>query len=181
MTMLEWAGIGAIAFALFVFSARVMRRGLPTLDDDRQRHLAHIGEEKRKISEDVRNISAAEQMHVANAAIADLLRLEGLGQMAELSAEGHVIELRLPDRAFKVRLLMKEANLRSAHRALHGASRWRLEAGGACEEHRDLAALMSGLAAHLRGDGDNVDTPPPHIARRVANARTRRSSISNIK
>ncbi|MBD5553016.1 MAG: translation initiation factor IF-2 [Desulfovibrio sp.] len=170
MTVLEWAALGALGLAILLFCARIMRRGLTTLDDDRKRHEERVREETRKLSECNKKITADEQLLLARAAIADLLRLEQ--KECSVESSGHTIEIGLPDQTVRVRLKMREINLRSTHRALHGQSRWLLEASGLAEEYRDIAGLMARLNDLLHGA--KVEGVPEHIARRLAAAKSSR-------
>lgn len=170
MTVLEWAAIGALGLAILLFCARIMRRGLTTLDDDRKRYEERVREETRLLSECNKKITADEQLLLARAAIADLLRLEQ--KECRVDSSDHTIDIGLPEQTVRVRLQMREINLRSTHRALHGQSRWLLEASGRSEEFRDIAALMARLNDLLHGA--NAEIVPDHIARRLSAAKSSR-------
>lgn len=163
--MLEWAGLGAIMFALVIFCARIMRRGLTTLDDDRKQQLERIGEGKRKIEEDRKNIPASEQLYLAEAALRDLLRLDCRETACSLKKSGSILSLHTPDADWEVELLMRERSLRSTHKILHGQARWLLHGPNASEEHKEIATLMASLARHLHGEADSA--PPEHLSRRL--------------
>lgn len=164
--MLEWAGLGAIMFALVIFCARIMRRGLTTLDDDRKQNKERIAEGMRRLDEDRKNISASEQLYLAEAAMHDLIRLERRVQECRIEADGNIIELRTPDSSWQVELLMHESALRSRHKILHGQSRWLLRGEEINESHREISSLMASIAGHLHGKRE--EGLPPHLARRLA-------------
>lgn len=169
VSILQWVFLGALLLGLILFCARIMRKGIRTLDDDRKRWLERMHTEELRIEEDRKNIAAADHLVMMRAAVDDLLRLEGRTQGYETRSEGRRIELATPNGPWLVELLMREKNLRSAHRVLHGRSRWLLSGFGVHEQHADPASLMRSLACHLRGE-DNPLFEPEHLARRLARA-----------
>lgn len=175
MNLMEWGAIGAVMFALFIFCARIMRRGISVLDDERKKQMEIISEGQRKIDEEKRNITADEQIRLARAAAEDLLRLEGLEKVCQLKADCHIIDLRCPDGDWRLQLLMRETSLRSRRKTLCGQSRWLLLGENAHEEYGDIAGLMAALARRLRGERREEDLPK-HIARRLAATRAMRGS-----
>lgn len=167
MSIFEWALLGALMLGLLIFCARIMRRGLTTLDDDRKKTRERIEEARRRVAEDKKNISAGEQIYLAQAAIADLIRLDCRESECSLKTGDHLIDLATPDGAWQIELLMRERSLRSRHKVLHGQSRWLLHGPGINEEHRELATLMASLARQLRGVPE-IEPIPAHLARRLA-------------
>lgn len=164
--MLEWAGLGAIMFALVIFCARIMRRGLTTLDDDRKQNRERIADGMRKLEEDKKNISSSEQLYLAEAALRDLVRLDKKTGKWRIQAKGNQIDLYTPDGCWQVELLMRESALRSRHKILHGQSHWVLRGSEINENHREIASLMASLAHHIHGTRE--EGLPPHLARRLA-------------
>lgn len=171
--MLEWAGLGAIMFALVIFCARIMRRGLTTLEDDRKQNRERIANGMRKLEEDRKGISASEQLYLAEAAMRDLIRIEQRLQECRIEAKGNIIELHTDKGNWQVELLMRESALRSRHKILHGQSCWLLRGAETDEKHREIASLMASLARHLHGNIQ--DEVPPHLARRLAGKRPGRN------
>lgn len=170
MGIFEWAGIGAIMFVLVIFCARIMRRGLTTLDDARQKHLERIAEGTRKLEEEKKDISSEEQLYLLEAAIRDLIRLDSKDRECSIEVRDHLIELHCPEASWQVELLMRERRLRSRHKVLHGQSRWLLRGKNINEEHREIATLMASLTRHFHGEKD-IDAIPQHLARRLARNR----------
>lgn len=166
MTMLEWAGLGAIMLGIMIFCARVMRRGLRTLDDDRQHFRERLLAEEKRLKEDRQNISSREHLAVARAAIEDLLRLDGNPPGHEVRVHDKHLELVTPKGIWRVELMLAEHALRSTKKIVRGRGRWLLSGFGHYEQHQDTASLLRGLNEHLHAvDGD---TPQPeHLARRL--------------
>ncbi len=172
--ILEWAAAGAIILAGLVFCLRIMRRGITTLEQDRNKYDERIRAGERQLHEDRKNISLDEQCHVLRAAVEDLLRLAGNPPGHELSGNGTSLVLRTPTAEWRLELNMRERSLRTTRKVLHGRSRWLLSGGGHEECFDDLAALMRSLNARLRGD----DMAPPgleHLARRFSRRHGRRA------
>lgn len=153
MSMFDWAVLGAAALAIMMFCARMMRRGLTTLDQDRQRFFGRLEEGKRQLAEDRKKMPAAEHLEVMRAAMDDLLRLDDNPAGFAIMADGKKITLQTPKGAWEVELLMRERNLASAKKVLHGKSRWLLSGFNQKEYHNDPASLMKSLNEHLRGEG----------------------------
>ncbi len=168
--ILEWAAAGAVILAGLIFCLRIMRRGITTLDQDRDQYLERIRAGERQLDEDRKNISLDEQCHVLRAAVEDLLRLAGDPPGHELSGNGTSLVLRTPAGEWRMELSMRERTLRGTRKVLHGRSRWLLSGCGRDETFDDLAGLMRSLHAPLRGD-DMVTPEPAHLARRLFHQR----------
>lgn len=172
MTLLEWAALGAIAFFVLLYCARIMKRGLTTLDDDRNQYLAHMEAGQRQLAEDRKHISAQEQLYQMHAALADFLRLEDLTD-GSIEDRGHVISIASPRKSFEVELVMRERLLASTKRMLHGRSRWILRGEGLYEIHSEMSALMASLNTHWHGE-PGQEPEPDFVARRLAAAKRAR-------
>ncbi|WP_022656558.1 hypothetical protein [uncultured Desulfovibrio sp.] len=168
--ILEWAAAGAVILAGMIFCLRIMRRGITTLDQDRNQYLERIRAGERQLDEDRKNISLDEQCRVLRAAVEDLLRLAGDPPGHELSGKGARLVLRTPAGEWRLELSMRERSLRGARKVLHGRGRWLLSGFGRDETFDDLAGLMCSLNAHLRGD-DMATPEPAHLARRLSHQR----------
>lgn len=169
MNLIEWAALGAIAFFALIYSARIMRRGISTLDDDRAQYLAHIAEGERQLAEDRKHISAQEQLYQMRAALFDFLRLENLPD-SRIEDKGHIISIVTPKQTFDIELIMRERLLASTKRMLHGRSRWILRSAGLYETHSEMSGLMASLNAHWHG-APSQEPEQDFIARRLAAAR----------
>lgn len=167
MSMLEWAALGAMMFAVLLYCARIMRHGLTTLDEDRSKFMARISEEKRHLEEDSKHISAEEQLYLMRAALKDFLRLEDCPKGSEVKERGHVIEIRAPGNVWQVELLMRERLLASTKKVLHGRSCWVLRGESVYEVHSELSRLMASLNAHWHGIYSEK-AEPDFVARRLA-------------
>lgn len=159
--MVEWIVLGALALIGLAMSARIMRRGLPTLDDNRKSYMEKIHATERRLAEDRKNISSAEHLDVMGAALRDLLRLDGNPEGFSVRKSGDAWELETPEGAWRVELLMREKSLRTSGRVLHGRSRWVLSGFDIMETHPDPASLMRSLNAHLHAPPDAGKTLPP--------------------
>lgn len=169
MSILEWAAIGALALVMLVMCARVMRRGVRTLDENRKEWREHMHEQEQQIEKDRKNISSGEHLAILRAAMKDLLRLEGDPEGYEVLDKDGALELSTPQGSWRVELLMHESGLKSARRILHGKCRWRLEGFGFEELHMDPASLMRSLNEHLHNEGSRGrDEEESHIARRMS-------------
>lgn len=166
MGILEWAGLGALFLGIMVFCARIMRRGLSTLDDDRHKYMERIHEGEKRLAEDRKNIAALDHISIMRAALEDLMRLEGNPEGFSVIQEGMSLELVTPDGVWHIDLAMRERHLRSAHRVLHGRGRWILSGFGLHEEHQEIGGLMASLNSHLRAE-PVICGEPEHLARRI--------------
>lgn len=158
--------MGAIFLAIIIFCARVMRRGLTTLDEDRKAQLGKIEEGRRKLAEDNRNISAEEQIYIARRGVDDLLALNGGASEGETEDTPHGIRLKTSAGEWEVELKMKEITLKSSHKVLHGQGRWILRHGDHSDEFVELSDVMARLSSSLRGE-PGPEKMPFHIARRI--------------
>lgn len=169
MSILEWAALGALALAMLVICARVMRRGVRTLDEKRMEWQENMRQTEKQIEKDRKNISFGEQLNVLRVAMEDLLRLEGEPAGYQVQEKDGILELCTPGGSWKVRLLMRERGLKSSRRVLHGKCRWLLEGFGVEESHMDPASLMRSLNEHLHGRSmPGQDEEESHIARRMS-------------
>lgn len=167
MSIVEWAVIGALFLGIMIFCARIMRKGISTLDENRRHYMERIQQEERKIDEDRKNITAREHLGIMRAAMDDLLRLDGFPAGCSVEQKGNAIEMTTPGETWRVELLMRERGLKSSGRVLHGRSSWRLSGGVHDELHPDPASLMRSLNRHLHEDSGLADEPG-HLARRLA-------------
>lgn len=178
MSTLQWAGLGAIMLAAIIFCARIMRRGITTLEDDRKEYLARMAAGQRQIDDDNRNISANEQLALAQAALEDLLRLDN-SATARLERTGKALTVSRGREVWKIELVMMERMLTS-HKMLHGQQTWLLHGEGIgeppsehhpdhCieETHTDIAGLMASFNNHWHGI-HHAPLEPEHISRRIA-------------
>lgn len=168
MGLLEWVGIGVIMLVAGVLSVRIMRRGLPTYAEDREKYLQHMDQMRREVEEDRKHISAREQMYLMHSALDDFVRLERLD--AQVVERGNVLCLKAGDVIWQIDLLMRERMLASSKRVIHGQSRWLLTGPNVKEEYLDCARLMASLNAHWHGCIPDTATPE-HVARRLAHGR----------
>lgn len=160
MTMFEWAAIAALMLAILIFCARIMRRGLTTLDEDRQHYLERIKSGEKQLAEDRKKIPALEHLHIMRAALEDLIRLDGNPPGYSVQMHGRIIELVTPEGNWKIQLIMRERGLRSTSKVLHGKARWLLTGFDRQEEHPDHASLMRSLNARLHSKDDWHDNLP---------------------
>lgn len=168
--MFEWAALGGVVFALFIFCARIMRRGLSSLDDVRRQHTEKINEGKRRLAEDCKKISADDQFHLLEAAIEDLVRLRPEAGAWKTEKRDRIIALENPPRRWEIELVMRERVLRTSSCVMHGKPKWLLRGEGLEERFSDIADLMACLNGQLQADME-VDPMPAHIARRLAGNR----------
>lgn len=161
--MVEWIILGALALIGLAMSARIMRKGLPTLDDNRKSYMEKIHETERRLAEDRKNISSAEHLDVMGAALRDLLRLDGDPHGFSVRKMGNAWELATPKGAWRVELLMHEKSLRTSGRVLHGRSRWLLSGFDIVETHPDPASLMRSLNARMHSPAGAGKTSSPSI------------------
>lgn len=174
MSIIEWAVLGALMFVILLWSARVMKRGLTTLDDDRGQFNARIAAGEKQLEEDRKNISAEEQLYVLGAALEDFLRLEKCPPEATVEKIGHSFEIKTPENTWKIELNMRERLLASTHKVLHGRGQWLLSGPNVSEAHTDLRELMRSLNRHWHGL-QPMEPEPDFVARRIAAARRRKA------
>lgn len=162
-----WGLCGVVVLVGLIISVKMLRRGLTSLDDDRARHYGRIHDAERQIQDDVKNMSRAEHLRVAEAGVADLLRLAGNPPGFTLNAKGPLVVLRTPKGPWRMAFGMRERVLKSSGKVVLGGARWHLSGFGLHEHFDDLADLMCSLNRHLRGEVD-VEPEPTHLARRMA-------------
>lgn len=166
MGILEWALLGALMLLALAISARVMRKGVSTLDDNRKQWLENMAATDRQLDEDRRNMSAREHLVIIRAAVEDLLRLDGFPQGWEVRQEGRKIQLQNPSGLWTIELSMREKGVGNAGKVLHGRPRWLLAGPEVEEEHVEPASLMRSLDDHLHARAHKNDVPE-HLARRM--------------
>lgn len=175
MGIVEWVGIGVIMLVAGVISVRIMRRGLPTYEENREKYLERMAQGHRLLDEDQKNISAREQLRMMRCALEDFVRLENADAWVE--EQGNALTLHSVDNDWRVELIMRERMLASSKKVIHGQSRWLLTGPDVKEEHLDCARLMASLSAHWRGVLPGV-AEPEFVARRLA--RSRRAARKNF-
>lgn len=167
MGIIEWAGFGALLLGLILFCARLMRRGISSLDDHRAHYLENIQQGERELAEVNKRMGADEHMRIIHSAVKDLLRLDGNPAGFTLEAGERNITLQTPSGPWEIELLMRERQLKGSRKVLHGRGRWRLSGFGRAEEHADIAGLMRSLNTHLHPEGETGENsksdnfPPP--------------------
>lgn len=199
MALWEWAAAGAVFLAIVVFCARLMRRGLTTLEDERAECLERIRQMEEKIKEDQKNMASSEHLRIARAGLEDLLRLAGnpAGMWLETEArglgeaQGEALVLHLPECELRISLSMRERELKGVRKVVHGRGSWHLSGLDINEEYTDLVPLMRAVSARLalymggpeggtvpfRPLGDPAADVPqelPHLARRFTSTRPAR-------
>ena len=195
----EWAAAAAAVIVAVLFCLRLTRQGLGTLEEERDRCLERIREMEEQVREDQKNMPSGEHLRIVHAALEDLLRQAGAptedGLLVEMDAAGQCLVWRLPGpdgrpEEWRVRLFMRERELRGTHKVAHGQARWRLSGPGVEEDFTDLVQLLRACngrlaqrtrPAHLPPQPgaelpDPVRPEPPHLARRLARPGTRRKT-----
>lgn len=171
MTIIEWATLGALLIALFIFCARLMRRGLSSLDDTRKKHLEKIDGEKQHLAEDAKNISAYDHLYVLHAALADLIRLSENPVAWQMHRHNNVITLKSPSAYWEIELVMRERALSSTRRILHGKPDWILRSKDSQEHFPEIGKMMKVLNEHIRSRAQS-ECLPPCITRRLEGTRS---------
>lgn len=166
LSTLEWAVLGALFLGIMIFCARLARRGLSTLEDERKLQHGRISEGKRKLAEDRKNISAHEHLEILFAGIEDMLWLDGKTADCQLQRKGYILELECPEGKYELELLMRERMLKSRHKVMHGRNLWVLRGPDFEEHHPEMLTLMASLQSHLKGDSINISAPE-HIRKRL--------------
>ena len=148
----EWAAAAAAVIVAVLFCLRLTRQGLGTLEEERDRCLERIREMEEQVREDQKNMPSGEHLRIVHAALEDLLRQAGAptedGLLVEMDAAGQCLVWRLPGpdgrpEEWRVRLFMRERELRGTHKVAHGQARWRLSGPGVEEDFTDLVQLLS--------------------------------------
>ncbi len=163
--MLAWAVAGALLVAALVYSARVMKKGITTLDETRARNLERIHDGERQLLEDRKNMPLDEHVHILWAAVADLLHLAGNPEGLLPERKGRQVILHTPQGCWHMAPNMRQTTLHSSHRTVQGRSRWLLQGFGKEEHFDDVAGLMRALHLHLQGE--RLSVYPKHLARRL--------------
>lgn len=166
MGILEWALLGALMLLALAISARVMRKGVSTLDDNRRQWLENMAAADRQLADDRRNMPASEHLLIMRTAVEDLLRLDDFPEGCEVRQESGKVLLRTPAGEWMVELNMREKGVRGGGKVLHGKPRWRLTGPDVEEEHVEPASLMRSLNDHLHARASKNDVPE-HLARRM--------------
>ena len=86
----EWAAAGIVFLLVVVFSVRLMKRGLFTLEDERALCEERIRLMEEELRQDQKNMASSEHLRIALAGLRDLLRLAGYprGFWIEVTARG---------------------------------------------------------------------------------------------
>jgi hypothetical protein len=171
--LLQWAPAVIVILLGLAFCVRRFRGDLGTLEKFRGRHLEHIQAQEQQIQEDRKNISRSEHLGLAQAALADLLRLEGNRPGFRLDVRDSSLLLHTTEGVWRITLNMRERTLRHRRRVLHGTASWLLEGPEYGEEYADLAELMRNLTARLRGE-EAGGAMPQIPSRRAASGRRNR-------
>lgn len=153
-----------------VFSFRIMRRGIGSLERSTERMRERIEGEERKIAEDMRNMSSEEHMDVTTAAVRDLLRLTPGRENCPVEVEGRRLVLHLPEGEISLALAMQEASLRSLHKRIQGHAVWQVRGCRRDADFHDVASAMRHLDHILRGQEKEAEELP-QFARRFAHPR----------
>lgn len=181
MTTLEWIVLGGLFLGIMIFCARIVRKGLSTLEDERRLQKQKIANAKYQIEEDKKNISANEHVSIMLAGVEDLLRLDEIAEGSNIRRVGNALLISTPKGDYELELQMRERLLKSTHRVIHGKNQWILRSGQDEEEHGELLTLMASLKAHIH-DETVLTQEPEHLQRRIrAAARTNRLISSGIK
>lgn len=154
----EWIAAGVVLLVVVVFCVRLMKRGLTTLEDERALCDERIRAMEEQIRQDQKNMPSSEHLHIALAALRDMLRLADYpsGFWLEVvkddsgSSIGKVLVLHTPDGDWRVSLSMRERQLRAVQKVAHGQGRWHLYGSDIHEEYTGLPQLMCALHNHLR-------------------------------
>lgn len=154
----EWAAAGIVFLLVVVFSVRLMKRGLFTLEDERALCEERIRLMEEELRQDQKNMASREHLRIALAGLRDLLRLAGYprGFWIEVTARGQgeargeALLLHTPGGDWRISLSMRERQLRAVRKVAHGQGRWHLYGPELHEEYTELAPLMCALHTHLR-------------------------------
>lgn len=169
MVLWEWAAAGAVFVAVVILSVRLMKGGLSTLEDEREKCLERIRRMEEKIQEDQKNMASSEHLRIARSGLLDLLRQAGnpAGTWIEIvgaglgEARGETLVLHVPEGELRISLSMRERELRGVRKVAHGRGRWHLSGLGLREEYTDLVPLMRAVSARLALCLEEEDSPPP--------------------
>lgn len=165
MSAFEWSFLGALLFAIIIFCARLMRRGLTTFDDHRKEYISKIKATELQLQEDNKNIPSQDHLYIMRTALEDLIRLECCNknesmQNFEVTEEASKLFFKTPRGVLTVQLHMRERSLKTTGRVLHGKSRWTLTGFGYSRNYSEPATLMSDLNMWLHYDKNDLFTPP---------------------
>lgn len=153
-----------------IFSFRIMRRGIGSLERSSERMRERIEGEERKIAEDMRNMSSEEHMDVTTAAVRDLLRLTPGREGCPVEVEGRRLVLHLPEGDLSLALAIQETSLRSLHKRIQGHAVWQVRGCRRDADFHDVASAMRHLDHILRGQEEET-AELPQFARRFAPSR----------
>ena len=168
--MIVLAAGAFIVLVGLIFSFRIMRRGIGSLESSSQRLQERIDGEERRIAEDVRNMSSAEHMDVTTAAVRDLLRLTPGRESCPVEVENRRLVLHLPEGDVSLALAMQETSLRSLHKRIQGHAVWQVRGCRRDADFHDVGSAMRHLDHILRGHEIEAEELP-QFARRFAQPR----------
>ena len=149
----EMAGLGVmgvLGIATLVLIARVYRRGLGSYGESHKKMAQRIRSTDSAMREHNHAMPVSEQMQVLQAALRELLVLEGHPRGCSVHREGSELLLDTPQGPWRVRYGMRTSVLRGSRRVVHGAGLWEV-----CHERQtghtftDLALLMRFLRTCL--------------------------------
>lgn len=169
---LETAFLGALAILGFVVVARIFRKGLGNYSQRQKAMRTRIRKTSAAIREDTHSTPLSEQMALMEAAVRELLLLSGNPSGCSVARCGREeLHLHTPRGSWRIRLVLRAANLRGARRTLH-AGQWEVGSvqGGDVQTFAELAPLMRYLSGLVHPENkrlEGVDAEPPEFRRRL--------------
>lgn len=165
MTIFDWGIFGALILAILIFCARLMRRGIVSLDDRRSQYIEKIHAGELQLAEDRKKISSREHLAIMRSALEDLIRLDDNPPGWQVIQHDKTLEFITPENAWTIELVMRERNLATTGQTLHGKSRWTLIGSDRIEQHAEPISLMASLNKHIHNSDDDFENLP-HLQRK---------------
>lgn len=188
----DTAILGGLGIVLFIVLRRLLRRGLSTQAQSRAAMEKRIRKTSAEIHESNLFMSAEERLDLMEAALREILALEGNPQGCSLERRAGGILLRAPWGARRIVHRIHTASPRGMRRPSRGEERWEVweESGaGARDEPRrkaaprvfpDLAAMMRHMDALVRFGGrlseEGEEAGTPELRRHLTRGRGPRAA-----
>ena len=165
-----WAALGMLALALFAFIARIWRGGLGTYGESHKKMAQRIRETSAEIRERNNAMSASEQLQILDAALHEVLELEGNPPGCVVRHCESGIGLDTPQGRWVVLFAQRQSTLRGQRRTVHGTGQWQVRHEGAASRYfADLGQLMRYLRTVLHpGEHAAAEGGAPEFTRRFA-------------
>lgn len=182
-SMFSWemaalAGMAVLGAAALILIRRIWKGGLGTFEQSTRKMQQRISDTDAEIRDHNLAMPPGEQLHIVEAALWELLELEGKPAGFGVRRTEKSLCLTTPSGDMEIMYTVRQSTLRSAGRVMRGAAHWQVSHCGQTQVFSDLAPLMRFLRSTVspRARAEAVP-PPPSLQARCAGRRVSRASV----